>query len=102
MDHRGAVRLLAGLCEPEPLADFGAVTIGNIAAIGDGLPGTLTNPAWTVYPISLVPTIGRGYYPGPDRFGGFGGSTAGASPGAISTDGRDFTVTWLADATTSN
>ena len=87
-------------CIPVPLSNFGSVTIGNIAAKGDGLGGTLTNPSWNVYPISLVPSSGRGHFAGPDRFGGFGGSTAGASPGSISTDGRNFTVSWLADATT--
>jgi hypothetical protein len=89
-------------CVPVPLANFGSVTIGNIAAKGDSLGGTLTNPSWNVYPISLVPSSSRGHFAGPDRFGGFGGSTAGATPGSISTDGRDFTVSWLADATTSN
>jgi hypothetical protein len=89
-------------CVPVPLANFGSVTIGNIAAKGDSIGGTLTNPSWNEYPIALVPTAKNGRYAGPDRFGGFGGgSTAGASPGAISADGRNFTVSWLANATTS-
>jgi Peptidase A4 family len=84
-----------GQCVPVPLANFGTVTIGNAAAIGDGAGGTLTNPAWNVYPIELVPSSRRVH------FGEFGsnGSTAGASAGAISADGRSFTVSWLADAT---
>jgi len=87
-------------CRPVPLANFGTTTIGKIAAIGDGQPGTLTNPAWTEYPIQLVPTTrAHGYYPGADRFGGLAGSTAGATPGAISSDGRSFAVNWVADAT---
>jgi hypothetical protein len=85
-------------CVPVPLANFGSVTIGNIAATGDGLGGTLTNPAWNIYPIQLVPSSHRVHF---GRVGS-NGSTAGASAGAISTDGRDFTVSWLADATTSN
>jgi len=85
-------------CTPVPLANFGSVTIGNIAAKGDSVGGTLTSSTWNEYPISLVPSATRGEYAGPDRFGGFGGSTAGAAPGAISADGRSFSVSWLADA----
>ncbi len=88
------------ICNPVPLANFGAVTIGKIATIGDGQPSTLTNPVWNVYPIQLVPsTHSHGFFPGAYRFGSVAGSKAGASPGAISTDGRSFTVSWLANAT---
>lgn len=90
------------ICDPVPLADFGGVTIGKIATIGDGQPSTLTNPVWNLNPIQLVPTThSHGFFPGADRFGSVTGSTAGASPGAISTDGRSFTVSWLADATSN-
>jgi Peptidase A4 family len=81
-------------CRPVPLANFGSVSIAKLAAIGDGVGGTLTNPAWTVYPISLVPTSRHVHF----ALVGSSGSTAGASPGAISADGRSFVVSWLADA----
>jgi hypothetical protein len=82
-------------CIPVPLANFGSVTIGKIAAIGDGAAGTLTNPAWNIYPIELVPTSRHVRF----ALAGSNGSNAGASAGSISTDGRTFTVSWLADAT---
>ncbi len=85
-------------CNPVALANFGSVTIGNIAAIGDGAPGTLTNPSWTVYPMSLIPTSRHSHFAGPDAPVGVTGSTAGATPGTISADGRNFTVSWLANA----
>lgn len=84
-------------CVPVPLANFGSVTIGKVAAIGDGAGGTLTNAGWNIYPIQLVPTSRRTRF----ALAGSNGSTAGASPGSISTDGRSFTVSWLADATSN-
>ncbi len=82
-------------CRPEPLANFGSVTVDKVAAIGDDLGGTLTNPSWSVTPIRLSPDGGgRGFFPGPDRAAGSSSGTAGASPGPISADGRGFTVSW--------
>lgn len=87
----------AGFCRALPLANFGSVTIAKAAAIGDGQGGTLNNPAWTTFPIQLVPTSRHA------RFAtvGSNGSTAGAAPGAISADGRSFGVSWLANSTAS-
>ena len=57
-----------------PLSDFGSVDFTRIAAIGNGVGGTLTsNPGWTATPITLAADGGRGFFPGPRRF-------AGASP----------------------
>jgi hypothetical protein len=88
-------------CVPVPLANFGSVTIGKIAAIGDSQPSTLATTNWNIYPIQLVPTVRRSYYAGPDSAGGTSGSTAGATPSAISPDGRTFSVAWVANATSN-
>jgi hypothetical protein len=87
-------------CRQIPLANFGSIQFTRIAALGNGAGGTLTaNPGWTTTPITLVPTGNRGFFPGPDRFSGVAASSAGASPGAASTDGRAFTVSWRASDT---
>jgi hypothetical protein len=85
-------------CAPVPLTDFGTVSFTRIAAIGNQIGGTLTNPSWTASAIQLVPDGFRGFFPGPDRFAGDRGSTAGATPGAVSSDGRSFDVSWQANA----
>jgi hypothetical protein len=90
-------------CNPLPLANFGSVTFSRIAVRdGTGHPGTLTDPAWTLNPIQLVPQAhgGYGFYPGPDRGYVTYASTAGTSaPGGLSQDGRSFTLSWLANPT---
>jgi hypothetical protein len=89
-------------CSQIPLSNFGTVSFTKIAAIGNSVGGTLTaNPGWTSTAISLVPDgNGRGYFPGPDRFAGRVTSTAGAVPGAASSDGRSFAVQYTANAGT--
>lgn len=91
-------------CTQVPLTNFGSVSFTKIAAIGNGVGGTLTaNPGWTSTAISLVPDgSGRGYFPGPDRFAGNIVSTAGATPSAASSDGRSFTVKYTANAGASS
>jgi hypothetical protein len=85
-------------CRTLPLSDFGAVQFTRIAAIGNGVGGTLTaNPGWTTTGITLVSDGSRGFFPGPQRFAGATSSTAGASPAAAGTDGRSFTVQWSSD-----
>jgi hypothetical protein len=89
-------------CSQIPLSNFGSISFSRIAALGNGIGGTLTtNPGWTTTQIKLVPDGSRGFFPGPDRFAGFASSTAGALPGDASTDGRSFTVQWSADASAS-
>ena len=90
-------------CRPLPLANFGSVAFTRIAALGNGTGGTLTsNPGWSTTEIELVPDRARGFFPGPDRFGGFANSTAGASPGTASVDGRSFSVQWTAHASSGS
>ena len=81
-------------CQVLPLANFGTVAFTKIAAIANSHPGTLTDPAWAALPIQLVPHSSfHSFLGGPDD-----ASKAGATPGTSSTDGRTFTVSWLADA----
>ena len=90
-----------GRCHALPLANFGAVTISKIAATGDGAPGTLSNPAWSVLPIQLVPHSSTSFYAGPETRGSLSSSTAGALPATFTPDGRSFGVSWLANSTAS-
>jgi hypothetical protein len=86
-------------CRPVALADFGSVAISRIAAIGDGHPGTLTDPAWQLVPIQLVPRARGGFFPGRDRGVSQFGSTAGTTaPHSLSADGRGFSLGWRAHA----
>ena len=81
-------------CQVLPLANFGSVAFSRIAAVANGHPGTLTDPAWAALPIQLVPHADfHSFFGAPDT-----ASTAGATPGSASTDGRTFSVSWLADA----
>jgi hypothetical protein len=83
-----------GRCTVLPLANFGTVTFTRAAAIASGHPGTISDPTWANDPISLVPQSASRF------FGALSSSsTAGATPGALSADGRSFGVSWLANAT---
>jgi hypothetical protein len=93
-------------CNPLPLANFGTVTFSRIAARDStGHPGTLNDPAWTLNSIQLVPQTrgGFGFFPGPDRGYVTYASTAGTSaPAALSSDGRSFMLSWLANPSASS
>jgi hypothetical protein len=97
-----------GGCTPVPLANFGNVAITKIATkaiLSDSTvhPGTLTDPTWTAVPIQLIPDTRRGgFFPGPQRGFVTQSSTAGTSaPIGPTPDGRAFTLSWLANVTTS-
>ena len=79
-----------GRCRVLPLANFGTVTFTRAATIASAHPGTISDPIWSRVSIKLVP---QG-----DQFSRFTTSTAGAQPGAISSDGRSFPVTWVSNA----
>jgi hypothetical protein len=83
-----------GRCTVLPLANFGTVTFTRAAAIASGHPGTITDPTWESDSISLVPQSANRFFATRDS-----SSTAGATPGALSADGRSFPVSWLANAT---
>jgi len=92
-------------CDPLPLANFGSVTFAAIAARDStGHAGRLTDPAWTLNSIQLVPqahnSVGFGF--GADRGYARYTSTAGTSaPLALSADGGSFSLSWLANPSAS-
>jgi hypothetical protein len=75
-------------CAALPLASFGKVSFTHIAAIANGHPGTVTDPAWASVAIDLVPDSANG------SFGGNTSSTATATPRSLTADGRSFDVLW--------
>jgi Peptidase A4 family len=81
----------SGLCQTLPLANFGAVAFTASATTGGGHAGTISDPAWTATPIELSEDNQSGVdavIPQPR------GSASGAVPGALSADGRGFSVVW--------
>ena len=86
-------------CQTEPLANFGSVSFARIAALGNGVGGTVSDPAWSADQIELRPGNSfRGSFPGRDRFAGSPDSGAGASSGPLTASGNAFSVAWVADA----
>ena len=82
-------------CHTVPLANFGSVTLHDVAATGNGSPGTLTNPAWRITPLALVPCV-------PAQSGGRGlervdreAGPPGASPSKIAVHGSRFSISWI-------
>jgi hypothetical protein len=84
----------SGRCTVLPLANFGSVTFTRAAAIASAHPGTITDPTWASDAISLVPQSQTRFFATRDF-----STKAGATPGALSADGRSFPVSWLANAT---
>jgi hypothetical protein len=83
----------AGRCTVLPLANFGTVNFTRAATIATAHPGTINDPTWANVAISLVPDSSSRFFAARDS-----SSTAGATPGALSADGRSFAVSWLANA----
>jgi hypothetical protein len=84
----------SGRCTVLPLANFGTVTFTRAAAIASSHPGTINDPTWASDAISLVPQSANRFLASRDP-----SSTAGATPGMLSADGRSFPVAWLANPT---
>lgn len=80
-----------GRCQVLPLANFGSVTFTRAATIATTHPGTISDSSWGSTAITLVPENGS------PLLVGQGSSTAGATPGALSADGRSFGVSWVAN-----
>jgi hypothetical protein len=80
-----------GNCQPLPLADFGTVNFTGASATAGGHTGTISDPDWNAAPIAL--SAGAG---GPG-FVSDQGSSAGAQPAALSSDGSAFSVSWQSD-----
>jgi hypothetical protein len=63
-------------CAPKRLANFGSVSMTNVAAVTTADSGALTDPSWSVSAIRLA------------------NASSGATPGPLSVDGDAFTVAW--------
>ncbi|HEY8647657.1 MAG TPA: G1 family glutamic endopeptidase [Gaiellaceae bacterium] len=81
-------------CTVLPLANFGTVNFTRAAAIASAHPGTIADPTWANVAISLVPQSSSRFFAARDS-----SSPAGATPGVLSSDGRSFPVSWVANAT---
>ncbi len=102
----------SGECQPLPLSDFGSVKFTNAYATSNG--STKAVSGWTDTAIELSPESATSYGYGGGYGGGFGSSygagadtasgssSEGAAPGALSSDGTSFTVTYGADSTATS
>jgi hypothetical protein len=84
-------------CQPVSLANFGTVTFTRAAAIGNGHPGTISDPVFAPTAIQLLPDPYRQAPPGIGLGSGAFGSLAGATPTDLTPDGRSFGVSWQAN-----
>jgi len=83
-------------CNVLPLANFGSVTFSRIATTGSSHPGTITDPAWSVSQLQLVPSgQGRSFFSRSDT-----SSAAGANAADVDAEGRSFQVAWTPNAGT--
>jgi hypothetical protein len=86
-------------CTLARLPDFGTVRFSRIGATAASSTGTLADDAWRSTPVELAPggrnssATARASSPS-DPLGAC--AEAGATPGAVSPDGRTFTVSWTA------
>jgi hypothetical protein len=82
-----------GRCSVLPLANFGTVNFTRAATIATSHPGTISDPTWANVAITLIPETARFFAARSSS------STAGATPGVLSADGRSFAVSWRANST---
>ena len=88
-----------GNCQPLPLADFGTVNFTGASATADGHTGTISDSDWTAQSVALSSASNQIGYVGDGT--DTGGSSAGAQPSSLSTDGSSFSVAWQASSATS-
>jgi Peptidase A4 family len=80
-------------CSEPRLADFGSVTIRDIAATGNGHTGTLAGNAWKVTRVELAPGVMRVPTFNPDApTPAKARATSHATPGPVEDSGTAFTV----------
>jgi hypothetical protein len=70
-------------CAPKRLANFGSVSMTNVAATTTANSGALTDPSWSVTAIRLAPADPT--------------AAPGAVPAPVSADGEAFSVVWAPD-----
>jgi hypothetical protein len=79
-------------CSPLPLTNFGTVKFTHATATtGDGHTGPISDPAWNATQVALQSSPAG--YGGP-QFSSNSGSSAGATPSSLSSDGASFSVAW--------
>ena len=81
-------------CQPLPLADFGTVQFTGASATANGHTGPISDSDWSSQAIALG---SNGSY---DVSLGSGGSSAGATPSSLSSDGSSFSVAWQQNGAT--
>jgi hypothetical protein len=69
------------------------VNFTRAATIATSHPGTISDPTWANVAITLIPETARFFAARSST------STAGATPGMLSADGRSFAVSWRANST---
>jgi hypothetical protein len=79
------------LCFPVPLQNFGSLSFSGLAALGNGIGGTLARPDWTLTSLRLTPSTVLAL--GPSN----ADATAGAIPGGLDMGGDSFRVFWVAN-----
>jgi hypothetical protein len=83
------MRCNGSFCLPVPLENFGSISFSRVAALGNGVGGTLTRAGWVAENLQLAPSTvlvtGR-----PSAFD----ATAGAVASVPSSVGRSFQVSW--------
>ena len=85
-------------CRVVPLTNFRTVTFTKAAAIANGHPGTILDPAWTPSAIELITGAENdGFFQ--DLFTDESGT--GAVPGDVTADGRGFSVSFARDLSSS-
>jgi hypothetical protein len=81
----------SGSCTPLPLPDFGSVSITGASATANGHTGTISDPSWSSQAVQLG---GAGQLADPSAGLVGDGSSAGATPSSLSSDGSSFSVAW--------
>jgi hypothetical protein len=85
-------RCVEFVCLPVPLLPFGSISFSRVAALGNGIGGTLTHPAWAPARLELVPSTVL--VTGNSN----AGATAGAETAGPDAAGSSFQVRWSANA----
>jgi hypothetical protein len=88
----------SGSCTPMPLTDFGTVNFTNTSATSDGYTGTIGDASFSAQSLALDPSqdgvLGTGSGYGAASSAAATGSTAGAQPSSLSSDGHSFSVSY--------
>ena len=88
------MRCTDSFCLQVPLEDFGSVAFSDIAALGNGVGGTLTRPGWNVQSLGLIPSTVL--VTGSSELDAW----AGAVPSEPTSVGRSFSVFWTPNVNT--